>query len=132
MLTPSVVDGWQGNQTWTAEIMYVYTGEGWFYLAAMMDLAGRRIVGRSMSATIDATLVCAAIKSAWSQLNQSKNSAGCLGGQDSMGVNSILGVRGSGVGLIWQLLVFRLAQPLPTRKWSDGAGVHQPTMSLKP
>jgi transposase InsO family protein len=51
--------------TWVADITYVPTSEGWLYLAAVMDLAGRRIVGRSMSETIDATLVCTALKSAW-------------------------------------------------------------------
>lgn len=48
-----------------ADITYVPTGEGWLYLAAVMDLAGRRIVGWSMSENIDATLVCTALKSAW-------------------------------------------------------------------
>ena len=58
-------DGWQPNQAWVADITYVPTGEGWLYLAAVMDLAGRRIVGWSMSEAIDATLVCTALKSAW-------------------------------------------------------------------
>lgn len=60
-------DGWQANQAWVADITYVSTGEGWLYLAVVMDLAGRRIVGWSMSETIDATLVCTALKSAWWQ-----------------------------------------------------------------
>lgn len=60
-------DVWQPDQTWVADITYVATGEGWLYLAAVMDLAGRRIVGWSMSETIDATLVCTALKSAWWQ-----------------------------------------------------------------
>jgi transposase InsO family protein len=38
-------DGWQPDQAWVADITYVATGEGWLYLAAVMDLAGRRIVG---------------------------------------------------------------------------------------
>lgn len=41
--------------------------QGWLYLAAVMDLASRRIVSWSMSEAIDATLVCAALKSAWWQ-----------------------------------------------------------------
>ncbi|WP_225783007.1 IS3 family transposase [Xenophilus sp. Marseille-Q4582] len=60
-------DGWQSDQAWVADITYVATGEGWLYLAAVMDLAGRRIVGWSMSETIDATLVCTALKSSWWQ-----------------------------------------------------------------
>ena len=60
-------DGWQPDQAWVADITYVPTGEGWLYLAAVMDLAGRRIVGWSISEAIDATLVCTALKSAWWQ-----------------------------------------------------------------
>lgn len=37
-----------------ADITCVPTGEGWLYLATVMDLAGRRIVGWSMSENIDA------------------------------------------------------------------------------
>lgn len=43
------------------------TGEGMLHLATVMEHAGRRIVGRSMSETVDATLVCAVVKSAWWQ-----------------------------------------------------------------
>ena len=57
-------DGWQPNQAWVGDITYVWTGEGWLYLAAVMDLASRRIVGWSMSESIDAKLVCAALRSA--------------------------------------------------------------------
>ncbi|AKM33273.1 integrase (plasmid) [Pandoraea faecigallinarum] len=65
-------DGWQPDQAWVADITYVPTGEGWLYLAAVMDLAGRRIVGWSMSEAIDASLVCAALKSAWWQRKPDK------------------------------------------------------------
>ena len=60
-------DGWQPNWAWVADITYVATGEGWLYLAAGMDLASRRIVGCSMSETIDAKVVCAALRSAYWQ-----------------------------------------------------------------
>lgn len=65
-------DGWQADQAWVADITYVSTGEGWLYLAAVMDLAGRRIVGWSMSEVIDATLVCTALQSAWWQRKPGK------------------------------------------------------------
>ena len=62
-------DGWQPNRAWVADITYVATGEGWLYLAVVMDLASRRIVGWSMSETIDAKLVCAALRSAcWQRM----------------------------------------------------------------
>lgn len=60
-------DGWRVNQAWVADITYVATGEGWLYLACVMDLASRRIVGWSMSERISADLVCQALKSAYWQ-----------------------------------------------------------------
>jgi putative transposase len=58
-------EGWRINQAWVADITYVATGEGWLYLAAVMDLASRRIVGWSMSERLKAELVCDALKSAY-------------------------------------------------------------------
>ena len=58
-------EGWQVNQAWVADITYVATDEGWLYLAVIMDLASRRIVGWSMSERIKADLVCDALKSAY-------------------------------------------------------------------
>ena len=58
-------DGWQINQAWVADITYLATAEGWLYLACVMDLASRRIVGWSMSDRIRAELVCEALKSAY-------------------------------------------------------------------
>lgn len=58
-------DGWRVNEAWVGDITYVETGEGWLYLACVMDLASRRIVGWSMSPRIQADLVCQALKSAY-------------------------------------------------------------------
>ena len=58
-------DGWTPNQAWVADITFLATGEGWLYLAAILDLGSRRIVGWSMSERIDATLVCDALRSAY-------------------------------------------------------------------
>jgi putative transposase len=52
------------NEKWSADITYVPTREGWLYLAVVMDLWSRRIVGWSMSENIDAKLVSSALKSA--------------------------------------------------------------------
>ena len=38
------------NRVWLADITYIATGEGWLYLAAVLDLATRKIVGWSPSA----------------------------------------------------------------------------------
>lgn len=52
------------NQVWLSDITYVPTGEGWLYLAAVMDLAYRGIVGWAMSERIDRTLACDALTAA--------------------------------------------------------------------
>ena len=58
-------DGWQINRAWVGDITYLATNEGWLYLAVILDLASRRIVGWSLSARIQADLVCQALKSAY-------------------------------------------------------------------
>lgn len=52
------------NQKWVADITYIATQEGWLYLAAVMDLFGRRIVGWATSSAIDTTLVIDALNMA--------------------------------------------------------------------
>ena len=48
------------NQIWVADITYISTVEGWLYLAAVMDLHSRRIVGWALSERINTALVMAA------------------------------------------------------------------------
>lgn len=55
------------NQAWVSDITYVPTGDGWLYLATVMDLASRRIVGWAMATRIDRTLVCDALTMALQQ-----------------------------------------------------------------
>ena len=52
------------NQVWVSDITYVPTGEGWLYLAGVMDLAFRGIVGWAMSSRIDRNLVSDALTAA--------------------------------------------------------------------
>lgn len=52
------------NETWTADITYIPTDEGWLYLAAVEDLFTREIVGWSMSERIDSRLVVDALSMA--------------------------------------------------------------------
>ena len=49
------------NQLWVADITYIETKEGWLYLAAILDLYSRRIVGWAMSERIDTVLVLKAL-----------------------------------------------------------------------
>ena len=49
------------NQLWVADITYIETKEGWLYLAAILDLYSRKIVGWAMSERIDTALVLKAL-----------------------------------------------------------------------
>jgi transposase InsO family protein len=45
------------NEKWTGDITAVWTYEGWLYLAVVLDLFSRQVVGWAMAATQDETLV---------------------------------------------------------------------------
>ena len=53
------------NQVWTGDITYIATDEGWLYLAAVIDLFSRQVVGWSMQAHMQSSLVTDALKMAW-------------------------------------------------------------------
>lgn len=53
------------NQRWVSDITYIWTEEGWLYLAMIMDLYSRAIVGWAMSNRITTDLVCEALEMAW-------------------------------------------------------------------
>jgi transposase InsO family protein len=52
------------NQVWLADLTYIATGEGWLYLAAVLDLFSRKIVGWAMSETMPQELTLAALNMA--------------------------------------------------------------------
>ena len=49
------------NQIWVADITYIHTSQGWLYLAAILDLYSRKIVGWAISPFIDTSLVLMAL-----------------------------------------------------------------------
>jgi putative transposase len=49
------------NQKWVSDITYIWTSEGWLYLAVVMDLYARVVVGWSMSERMTTTLVADAL-----------------------------------------------------------------------
>jgi putative transposase len=49
------------NQKWIADFTYIWTVEGWLYVAAVIDLFSRRVVGWSMNAGMTAQLVADAL-----------------------------------------------------------------------
>lgn len=52
------------NQAWVSDITYVWTQQGWLYLAVVLDLFSRRVVGFATSARIDTKLVLDALRMA--------------------------------------------------------------------
>lgn len=55
------------NQAWVSDITYLRTRSGWLYLAAVMDLFSRKIVGWAMAPSMPAELVCSALQMAITQ-----------------------------------------------------------------
>jgi putative transposase len=60
------------NQSWVTDITYIPTNEGWLYLASVMDLYSRKIVGWSMDKTMTKELVITALKMAYKRQKPGK------------------------------------------------------------
>ena len=52
------------NLTWASDITYVRTRSGWLYLAVVLDLFSRKVVGWAMAPSMPAQLVCEALRMA--------------------------------------------------------------------
>ena len=61
------------NERWASDITYLWTGQGWLYLAVVMDLYSRRIIGWSMSRRINRHLVLDALNMALGQRRPGEN-----------------------------------------------------------
>jgi putative transposase len=65
MIAPNVLDreftALAPNQKWVADFTFVWTQEGWLYVAVVLDLFSRRVVGWAMQATMAAQLVTDAL-----------------------------------------------------------------------
>jgi len=56
------------NEKWVQDMTYIWTGRGWLYLAIVLDLYSRKVIGWSMSERMKADLVCDALQMAiWSR-----------------------------------------------------------------
>ena len=55
------------NQAWVSDITYIRTRSGWLYLAVVLDLFARKVVGWAMAPDMQATLVCRALQLAIAQ-----------------------------------------------------------------
>lgn len=54
----------QPNRVWAADITYCWTGEGWLYLAVVLDLCSRKVVGWATHTTLERVLVETALQRA--------------------------------------------------------------------
>ena len=63
------------NEVWAADITYVPTGEGWLYLAGVLDLGSRRVVGWAMGESLETSLPMDALRMALRQ--RRPNALGC-------------------------------------------------------
>lgn len=52
------------NQKWVCDFTYIETAEGWLYLAVVLDLFSRKVIGWAMSQTMDTALVVSALRMA--------------------------------------------------------------------
>jgi putative transposase len=52
------------NRVWASDLTYVPTSEGWLYLAVVLDLASRRVIGWAMQDAVDAELALTALRMA--------------------------------------------------------------------
>lgn len=61
------------NQIWTGDITYIQTDEGWLYLAVVLDLFNRQVVGFSMQKHMRSSLVTDALRMAWFRRKPNKD-----------------------------------------------------------
>lgn len=60
------------NEVWAADITYIKTESGWLYLAVILDLCHRKVVGYNLSTRIDSELIIGALDKALTRYRPSK------------------------------------------------------------
>src|SRR5205823_8320184 len=78
------------NTRWTADITYIWTSQGWLYLAVILDLFSRRIVGWAMDRTIGRSLVLSALDMAIARRRPIPNSKDVLHAKDALHALDVL------------------------------------------
>jgi putative transposase len=137
-VAPNVVnqafDAAAPNTLWAGDITYVATHDGWLYLAVLLDLDSRRVIGYAMGAHLTRTLVLDTLRAA---LTRRPNHSGVTHHSDrgcqyaSHEYRSLLAVEGlvcsmSRAGNCWDNAVVEsffatLKTELPQREWSSRA-----------
>ena len=99
----------QPDRIWVSDLTYVPTDEGWLYLASVLDLASRHLLGWSMGTHHDAGLVCDALQAAMATRGRApmeatifhtdrgseSSSTACLDTCDGLGLRRSMGRTGS-------------------------------------
>lgn len=67
------------DQKWVSDITYIPTEEGWLYLAGVLDLCTRKLVGYAMGESLEASLACAALAMALRRRRPRRNLPGAEG-----------------------------------------------------
>ncbi len=60
------------NQAWCGDVTYVWSGNRWLYLAVVIDLFARKVIGWAVSSSPDSTLTCKALSMAFAVRKQPK------------------------------------------------------------
>ena len=95
------------NRVWTGDITYIATGEGWLYLAVVLDLFNREVIGWSIKPRMTADIVTDALAMAWFRR---KPDAGVIFHSDR---GSQLGFKGSSQHRLLERRIVGHSGPLP-------------------
>ena len=110
------------DRVWVGDITYIATDEGWLYLAVVVDLFSRQVVGWSLRGDMTFNLVIDALRMAWFRRHPGKQ-AGVLFHTKDKPLRSCLGATGLGCIQRW-LMSARCNSSKPGLRRSPGRPVH--------
>ena len=64
------------DRVWAGDITYIATNEGWLFLAVVIDLFSRQVVGWSLRPALPRALIIAALRMAWFQRQTTREPRG--------------------------------------------------------
>jgi putative transposase len=111
-------DPGQSDLAWCGDLTFIPTHEGWLYLASVIDLASRHLVGWSMGSHHDAGLVCAALRAAVAIRGRARMDGTifhCDRDREYTSTACSMPVSGSGCGARWVAPARVWTTPWPSR-----------------
>ena len=91
------------NEKWVGDITYLWTEEGWLYLATVIDLYSRKVIGWSMSERMTATLVCDALTMALWRRGFPKGVVMHTDSKNALAICSWVGLTLTAIDRLWQI-----------------------------